>query len=30
MTYKITYDDDSDVLTIFMKEKGKLSCGRGR
>ena len=25
MTYKIKYDDDSDVLTIAVKEKGKLS-----
>jgi uncharacterized protein YuzE len=25
MTYKIKYDDDADVLTIFVKEKGKLS-----
>ncbi len=25
MTYKIKYDDDSDVLTIILKEKGKLS-----
>jgi hypothetical protein len=25
MTYKIKYDDDSDVLTIVVKEKGKLS-----
>jgi uncharacterized protein YuzE len=25
MTYKIIYDDDADVLTIVVKEKGKLS-----
>jgi uncharacterized protein YuzE len=25
VTYKIKYDDDSDVLTIVVKEKGKLS-----
>ena len=25
MTYKIKYDDDADVLTIVVKEKGKLS-----
>jgi uncharacterized protein YuzE len=25
MTYKIKYDDDSDVLTIVVKGKGKLS-----
>ncbi|MGD0451441.1 MAG: DUF2283 domain-containing protein [Candidatus Bathyarchaeia archaeon] len=25
MTYKIKYDDDADVLTIFVKEKGKLA-----
>ena len=25
MTYKIKYDDNSDVLTIVVKEKGKLS-----
>ncbi|MGQ9507433.1 MAG: DUF2283 domain-containing protein [Candidatus Bathycorpusculaceae bacterium] len=25
MTYKIKYDGDADVLTIVLKEKGKLS-----
>jgi uncharacterized protein YuzE len=25
MTYKIKYDNDSDVMTIVVKEKGKLS-----
>ncbi len=25
MTYKIRYDGDADVLTIVLKEKGKLS-----
>jgi uncharacterized protein YuzE len=25
LTYKIKYDDDSDVLTIVVKEKGKVS-----
>ena len=25
MTYKIRYDEDADVLTIVVKEKGKLS-----
>lgn len=25
MTYKIKYDGDADVLTIILKEKGKLS-----
>ena len=25
MTYKIKYDDEADVLTIVVKEKGKLS-----
>jgi len=25
LTYKIKYDDDADVLTIIVKEKGKLS-----
>ena len=25
MTYKIKYDQDADVLTIVVKEKGKLS-----
>ncbi len=25
MTYKITYDDDADILTVVVKEKGKLS-----
>jgi uncharacterized protein YuzE len=25
MTYKIKYDDEADVLTIIVKEKGKLS-----
>jgi len=25
MTYKIKYDEDADVLTVFVKEKGKLS-----
>ena len=25
MTYKIKYDDDAYVLTIVLKEKGKLS-----
>jgi len=25
LTYKIKYDDNSDVLTIVVKEKGKLS-----
>ena len=25
MTYKIKYDDGADVLTVVLKEKGKLS-----
>jgi len=25
MAYKIKYDDDADVLTVVLKEKGKLS-----
>ena len=25
MAYKIKYDEDADVLTIMLKEKGKLS-----
>jgi len=25
MAYKIKYDEDADVLTIILKEKGKLS-----
>jgi len=25
MVYKIKYDDDADVLSIVLKEKGKLS-----
>jgi len=25
MAYKIKYDEDADVLTIIVKEKGKLS-----
>jgi len=25
MAYKIKYDDDADVLTVILKEKGKLS-----
>ena len=25
MTYKIKYDEDADVLTLIIKEKGKLS-----
>jgi len=25
MVYKIKYDEDADVLTIILKEKGKLS-----
>jgi len=25
MTYKIRYDDDSDVLTVVVAEEGKLS-----
>ena len=25
MTYKIKYEADSDVLTIILKDKGKLS-----
>jgi len=25
MTYKIKYDDDADVLTVILKERGKLS-----
>jgi len=25
MAYKIKYDDDADVLTVVIKEKGKLS-----
>ncbi len=25
MTYKIKYEEDADVLTIILKEKGKLS-----
>jgi uncharacterized protein YuzE len=25
MTYKIAYDNDADVLTVVVKEKGKLS-----
>ena len=25
MTYKIKYDEDADVLTVFVKEKGELS-----
>lgn len=24
LTYKIKYDDDADVLTIIVKEKGKI------
>ncbi len=25
MAYKIKYDEDADVLTVILKEKGKLS-----
>jgi uncharacterized protein YuzE len=25
MAYKIKYDDDADVLTVVLKERGKLS-----
>ena len=25
MKYKIKYDDDAEILTIIVKEKGKLS-----
>jgi len=25
MAYKIKYDEDADVLTVMLKEKGKLS-----
>jgi uncharacterized protein YuzE len=25
MTYKMRYDSDADVLTVLLKEKGKLS-----
>ncbi len=25
MAYKIKYDEDADVLTVLLKEKGKLS-----
>jgi uncharacterized protein YuzE len=25
MTYKIKYEEDADVLTLILKEKGKLS-----
>ncbi|HMK94633.1 MAG TPA: DUF2283 domain-containing protein [Candidatus Limnocylindrales bacterium] len=25
MTYKIKYDDEADVLTVVLKEEGKLS-----
>lgn len=25
MSYKIKYDEDADVLTVMLKEKGKLS-----
>jgi uncharacterized protein YuzE len=29
MGYKIKYDDDADVLTIIVKEEGKLSNTQG-
>lgn len=29
MTYKIKYDDESDVLTVIVREKGRLSHAEG-